>query len=149
MRRIDGLHLHAFALQPAAGQPRIGSAFGAMTVQDVDAKLGGEPGDLAGSPPVAETDMAGHGHARQPEHAIVGQTAERHRIALGAGIADDADLGPELGLAQRQIVDVAEQTPDRRAQAMQNTKRGAHWTPRLGTLDRSLVSFRRSVRERK
>jgi hypothetical protein len=35
-------------------------------------------------------------------------------------------------LAQRQIVDVAEQTPDRRAQAMQNTKRGAHWTPRSG-----------------
>ena len=39
---------------------------------------------------------------------------------LGARIADDADLGPKLGLRQRQIVDVAEQTSDRRAQAMQN-----------------------------
>ena len=74
----------------------------------------------------------------RPKHAIVGQAAERNRIALGARIADDADLGPELGLAQRQIVDVAEQTPDRRAQAMQNTKRGAHWTPRAGTSDETL-----------
>ena len=36
-------------------------------------------------------------------------------------IANDADLGPELCLPERQIVDVAEQTSDRRAQAMQNT----------------------------
>jgi hypothetical protein len=41
-------------------------------------------------------------------------------------------------LAQRQIVDMAEQTPNRRAQAMQNTKRGTHWTPRAGTSDRRL-----------
>src|SRR3990170_6102960 len=134
MRRIDGLHLRAFALQLAAGKPRIGPAFGAVTVKDIGPKLGGKPRDLAGGAPVAETEMARHGNARQPEHAIIGQAAERHRVALGAGIADDTDLGPELGLAQHQIVDVAEQTPDRRAQAMQNTKRGAHWTPRSGTL---------------
>jgi hypothetical protein len=35
-------------------------------------------------------------------------------------------------LPQRQIVDVTEQPADRRAQAVQNTKRGAHWTPRSG-----------------
>jgi len=108
MRRVDGLHLHAFALQPAGGQPRIGPAFGAVTVEDIGSKLSSEPRDLAGGTPVAETDMAGHGNARQPEHAIIGQAAERHRVTLGAGIADNAHLGPELGLAQRQIVDMAE-----------------------------------------
>ncbi len=149
MRRVDGLHLHALALQLAAGKPRIGPALGAVTVQDVDAELGGKPRDLADSAPVAEAEMAGHGNARQPERAIIGQAAERHRVALGAGIADDADLGPKLGLAQRQIVDVAEQTPDRRAQAMQNAKRGAHGTPVQEPWPDGSVSFRRSVRERK
>jgi hypothetical protein len=46
-------------------------------------------------------------------------------------------------------VDVAEQTSDGRAQAMQNTQRGAHWTPRSRTSDGLYVSFRRSLRERK
>jgi hypothetical protein len=42
-------------------------------------------------------------------------------------------------LAQRQIVDVAEQAADRRAQAMQNTKRGAHWTPAFRNFGRTAV----------
>ena len=65
------------------------------------------------------------------KHAIVGaddRAATAISSPLGARIANDADLGPKLCLPQRQIVDVAEQTSDRRAQAMQDTKRGAHWT---------------------
>ena len=45
------------------------------------------------------------------------------RIAHGARIAHDANFCAELGLAQGQVMDVAEQTSGGRAQAMQNTKR--------------------------
>jgi hypothetical protein len=55
--------------------------------------------------------MARHRHARQAEHAIVGEPAERDGIPLLAGIEHDADLGPKLGLAQRQIMYVAKQAP--------------------------------------
>ncbi len=48
MRRVDRLHLQAFALQLAAGKPRIGAALGAVAVQHIDAELAGEPGHLAG-----------------------------------------------------------------------------------------------------
>ena len=121
MRRIDRLDPGAFALQPPRRQPRIGAALGAVAVQHVDLELAGEPRDFAGGPPIAETELARHGNAGEAKHAIVGEATERNRIALGARIANDADLGPELCLPQRQIVDVAEQTSDRRAQAMQNT----------------------------
>ena len=85
--------------------------------------LGGEASDLSCDAPVAETDIARHGNTGQPEHAIVGEAAECDRIAFGQGIADDADLGPKLSLAQREIVDVPEQAPCGRAQTMQNSKR--------------------------
>lgn len=124
MRRVDGFRLLALALQLAAGKPRISSALGAVTVQDVNLELGGVAGDPSGDAPVAETDIVGHGHTGQPKHAIVGQAPECNRIALGAGIADEADFGPKLSLAQHEIVDVPEQAPCRRAQTMQNTKRG-------------------------
>jgi hypothetical protein len=69
-----------------------------MTVQDVHTELAGKLGNLSGRSPIAEADMARHRHARQPEHAIVGETAELYRIALQAGIEHEADLGPELRL---------------------------------------------------
>ena len=109
------LTLEPLRFSRARREPRIGAAFGAVAVQHVDLELAGELGDLAGGAPVAEPDLARHGNAGETEHAIVGQAPERNRIAARARIADDADLGPELGLRQRQIVDVAEQTSDRRA----------------------------------
>jgi hypothetical protein len=77
----------------------------------------------------------GHRNAGQPKHAIVGKAPERDRIALGLGIAHDADLGPELGLAQSEVVDMPEQAPRGRAQAMQYAKRRAHRTPRFNPSD--------------
>lgn len=130
MRRVDRFRLHAFALQFAAGKPRIGPAFGAMTVQDVDPELGAQARNPSRCTPVAEPDIVGHGNAGQPKRAIVGKAAERNRIPFGSGIADNADFGPELSLAEREIVDVPEQSPRGRAQAMQDAKRRAHWTPR-------------------
>ena len=114
-----------------AGEPRIGAALGAVAVQHVDAELGGELGDLCHGAPVAEAELAGHGNARQAEGAIVAQTAELHGdfIAAGARIAHHADFRPKLGLAKGEIVHVAEQAADRRAQAMQDAKRGAHEDP--------------------
>ena len=47
-------------------------------------------------------------------------------LAAGLGVANDADLKPKLGLALHQIVDVPEETSDRRPQAMENAKRGGH-----------------------
>jgi hypothetical protein len=64
--------------------------------------------------------MAAHRHARQPEHAIVGEAPESHGVTLDAGIADDPHLCPHLRLSQCQVVDVAEQAADGRPQAMQN-----------------------------
>ncbi len=58
MRRINRLRIHALAPQPAGRKPRISAALGAVTVQNVYAKLGGELGNLAGRAPIAETDMA-------------------------------------------------------------------------------------------
>ena len=46
--------------------------------------------------------------------------------AAGLRIANDADLKPKLGLTLHQIVDVPEETSDRRPQAMENAKRGGH-----------------------
>jgi hypothetical protein len=97
------------------------SPLGAVAVQHVGLQLASEPRDFAGGPPIAEAELPRHGNAGDAQHAIVGEATERNRIALGLRIANDADLGPELCLPQRQIVDVAEQTSDRRAQAMQNT----------------------------
>jgi hypothetical protein len=90
----------------------------------------------------------GHRNAGQPKHAIVGKAPERDRIALGLGIAHDADLGPKLGLAQSEVVDMPEEAPGGRAQAMQYAKRRAHWTPG-STLGRDAVSFRRCDRQGK
>ena len=128
MGRIDRLHLHAFALQPASGKPRIRPPFDTMAMQHVDPKLGAEARNLADDTPVAQTGMAGHGNTGQPEHAIVVQAAECGRIAVAAGIADNAHFGPKLGLTKRQIVDMPEETPRGRAQTMHNSKRRAHWT---------------------
>src|SRR5262245_66683131 len=148
MRRVDRLHLLALTLQLTPGKPRIGPTFGAVTVEDVDPELGAEAGDAPGYAPVANADIVGHRNAGQPKHAIVGKAPERNRIAFGAGIADDADLGPKLGLAQREVVDVPEEAPRGRAQAMQYAKRRAHWTPRSTRL-RDAVSIKRCDRQGK
>jgi hypothetical protein len=47
-------------------------------------------------------------------------------LVAGLGVADNADLKSKLGLALRQIMDVPEETSDRRPQAMENAKRGGH-----------------------
>ena len=113
MRGVDGLHLHALALQFLACQPRIGAAFGAMSVQHIHTEFGGKLRDLSGSAPIAEAETR-HRHARQSERAIVGEPPERHGIALHARIADDPDLCAHLRLAERQVVDVPEQAADGR-----------------------------------
>ena len=46
--------------------------------------------------------------------------------AAGFEVADDADLKSELGLALHQIMDVPEETSDRRPQAMENANRRGH-----------------------
>ena len=89
---------------------------------------GAEAGDAPRYAPVSYADIVGHRNAGQPKHAIVAQAAECNRITFAAGIADNAHFGPKLDLAKRQIVDMPEETPGGRAQAMQNSKRRAHWT---------------------
>ena len=135
MRRVDRLHFLAFALQLAAGKPGIGPAFGAVTVKDVHVELGGKAGDAPRRAPVAYADIVGHGNAGEPEHAIIGKAPERDRIAFGLGIAHDTDFSPELDLAQSEVVDMPEEAPGGRAQAMQYAKRGTHWTPRFSPSD--------------
>ena len=129
--RVDDLHLHALALQLATGKPRIGAALGAVAVQHVDAELGGELGDFCNRAPVVKAERAGHGNSGQAKSAIVAQTTELHGdfIAAGARIAHHADFRPKLCLSQGKIVHMAEQAADRRAQAMQDAKRGAHEDP--------------------
>jgi hypothetical protein len=78
--------------------------------------------------------MAPHREARQSEHAIIGEAPKRDGITLNAGIADDSNFRSHLGLSQRKIVDVAEEASNRRAQAMQNTERGAHSSPAFKNL---------------
>src|SRR3546814_12985437 len=57
MRRVDGFHLLALALQLAPGKPRIGPAFGAVTVEHVDHELGAEAGDISRDTPVPQADI--------------------------------------------------------------------------------------------
>src|SRR5262245_52715100 len=120
MRRVDRLGLEAPALQPAPGEAGIGASLGAVAVQHVDPELAGELGHLSGHAPVAEADLPGHGDAGQTERAIVGEPSHGHWIAFGSRVANDADLGAETSLGEREVVDVAEQAAYRRAQAMQN-----------------------------
>ena len=48
------------------------------------------------------------------------------RLPAGLGVADDADFKPQFGLSLHQIMDVPDETSDRRPQAMENAKRGGH-----------------------
>ena len=113
MGGVDHFHSLPLALQFAAGDARIGSALGAMSVQHVDTEFRGEPCDLGRRAPVAQSHMARHGHAREPEHASIVEPAELHGnlIAARAQIAHDAHLGSELGLAEREVMHMAEQAP--------------------------------------
>ena len=53
--------------------------------------------------------------------------------AAGTGIADHADLRPELRLPDGEIVHVTEQTSDRRTQTMKDAEVGAHETRDVGS----------------
>ncbi len=123
MRRVD--HFGAFALSELpAGEPRISPTFGAMAVQHVDIELGGNLPDLPIGVPVVQPGFAYHGESCHPKRTAVLEPAQSHvdLAATCAGIADDANLGTEFGLADGQIVHMAKQAADRRAQAMQDAK---------------------------
>jgi hypothetical protein len=152
MGRVHRLHVLSLALQLARREPRIGAPLGAVAVQDIEVEFGGKPRDLAEGAPVSEADIALHGNPRDAERAIVDEAAHlgADLIAAALRVADDAYFAAELRLAHGQIVHMAEQAADRRAQTMQDAKRGAHWTPRSDLRERQAgVSFRRSVRGRK
>jgi hypothetical protein len=109
-------------------------------MQDIDVEAGGNAPHPAVSLEVAGADLPGHGAARHAERAEIRQARKRARRILpaGLGVADDADLKPELGLALHQIVDVAEEASDRGPQAMENTERGGHGAANCGLGDGSL-----------
>jgi hypothetical protein len=97
-------------------------------VQHIDLEARGKALYLAVALEVRRPDLAGHRHARHAERAEIRKPLERAggRLATGLGVADDADLKPKLGLTLHQIMDVPEETSDRRPQAMENAKRGGH-----------------------
>src|SRR5512147_2797749 len=111
MRGVEGADASALALKRASRKPRIGAALGAVAMQDIDVEAGGEALHPAVGHEVARTDLPGHGTARHAERAEIREALERPRRILPAclGVADDADLKPDLGLALHQIVDVAEE----------------------------------------
>ncbi len=124
MRRVEGADTLALALQPPRRKPRIGATLGAVAVHDIDVEAPGEPLHLAVARDVGWPDLPGHRHARHPERAEIRKPRERTGgvLAAGLGVANDADLNPQLGLAFHQIMDVPEETSDRRPQAMENAK---------------------------
>lgn len=126
MRRVDRLHFCAFAFELTCSETCMGATLGAVTVNYVNPKLGGETSNLGGGSQVAEAEPPAHGNSRQAQRAVVGEPSECGRVALDPGIADHPDLGPELGLADCKVVDMTKQAADGRVQAMQNAKRGAH-----------------------
>ena len=77
----------------------MGATLGAVTVNYVNPKLGGETSNLGGGSQVAEAEPPAHGNARQAQRTVVGEPSERGRVALNPGIADHPNLSPELGLA--------------------------------------------------
>ena len=74
-----------------------------MTVHDVDSKLRAEAYDATNCPPVAEANMARHGKPDDPKRTIIGEAPEGGPISFDPGIADDAHLGPKLGLTEREM----------------------------------------------
>lgn len=112
------------ALEPLRREPGIGAPLGAVTVQHIDAETGRELSHPAVAPPVARTELTRHRAAPDAERTAVRQSIEGPLGILGpcSGGADDAHLKSEIGLGLGQIVDVTEQTSDRRSQAMENAK---------------------------
>ena len=123
MWRVDHLHSLSLALQLAAGEACKGTALGAMAVQHVDAELRGEFCDPGRRAPIAESQLARHGHACEPEGTVILKTAELYGnlVAARTGIADDAHLGSESRLAEREVVHVAEEAAHRQAHAMEDS----------------------------
>jgi hypothetical protein len=95
-----------------------------VTVQHIDAEIGAELSHPAIAAPVARTELTRHRTARDAERAAVRQPIEGALGILGprSGRADDADLKAEIRLGLGQIVDVTEQTSNRRSEAMENAE---------------------------
>src|SRR5262245_51671461 len=142
MRCVDRLQFR-LAFELARRHPRVHAALGSVTMKNVDLELGGKAFHLAGGLQVAETEIGTHRNSDEAERAVVGEAGERGSVPFASRIANYADLGAELGLANGEIMDVTKQAPDGRMQAMQNAKRGAH-RARTKAKDGS-VSFRRSA----
>ncbi len=98
MRRVEGVLL-CLCASAAGGKPRIGAALGAVAVQHVDAEIASRScATLPVVLPIAEADLARHRDARDAKRAIIGEAAQRAPDRPRRCIANDADLGPKLGL---------------------------------------------------
>ena len=107
MRRVD-------ANGPAATQPRISAALGAMTVQHVDIGFARAPCDMALCRQIAQAGMPAHGYTGKSQRELRRQSRKR-RIrtrAAGRGVRHDAHLMAARGLRARKIDHVTKQTAD-------------------------------------
>ncbi|GJE44889.1 hypothetical protein AEGHOMDF_4081 [Methylobacterium soli] len=104
------------------GEAGIDAALGSVPVQDVGADGLGPAGDGPQDREVGEVRVAPHRQARHAEAEARRELGEGPLGALAPGrrIANDPDLMPGRGLEPREVDDVPEQPPDRRAEDVQD-----------------------------
>src|ERR1700694_5038290 len=106
-------------------QTGIGAALGAVTVHDVERRLGYPARNMAECGYVAPSDVAAHGTAAEPEPEMrleIGQHGFRPGPS-GGGIDDQADLMAACQLASGEIDDVPEQPAYRSPQYVKDPER--------------------------
>jgi hypothetical protein len=86
MRGIEGADAPALSLERARRKPHIGSAFGAVAMQDIDVEAGGKALHPAVSLEITGADLPGHGAAGHAERTEIGQARKRPRRILPASL---------------------------------------------------------------
>ncbi len=129
VRTVDAGHALTRDPREGADRPSIDAALGAVRMDDV----GIESADAAIEPyqrdDVGRRDLALHRDTLQAEAEIGQDLLEQFVLARAArrGVADDSDLMPGGGLCADEIADMAEETPDRRPEAVHDAKLAARF----------------------
>ena len=98
MRRIHGPHGLPLAFESLCGEPRIGAAFGAMAMQDIDVEPGREFGDPGLGQPIGIDALRSTIVGRAPD--CVEERVAVFRLPVGAERFELAERGL-LGLRER------------------------------------------------
>ena len=118
--RVEAGYAVTSCPQEGADGACIGAAFGAVAMHDIGSKRPHLAGDTPGGGEIGGRHLAAHGRADEAEREERPQLFEQLVIdaAAGRGFAHHADRMPGVVLGLGQIADVAKETADRLAEAV-------------------------------